>query len=121
MAYMTPFERHKHEEDKEKMESRAINEQQPRRIPWADEVFAKMYSNRSKECSPLMNWYFQEKAKLEKRLFNEIDANEIRNAKKGFTNSWTKAVKENPENFKYFDKHDFVPSKEEWETIRNSK
>lgn len=101
MTYMTPFEKHQHDQKlKEKERPTSENKQ---RIPWASEVMDKMSSNpRSHSVSPVLAWYERENLKRQQGLENEIDLNEILAALKGTRNKWFKAVKSHPKLFDGF-------------------
>lgn len=71
----------------------------------------------SSRCSQLQAWWFQEVAKRAKKLYNEIDHNEIRAADRGTLNKWKRMVDEHPELFKKLLEHSYVPTEEVWTEI----
>lgn len=96
MPYMTPFERHQHNQ-KPSSEQKTTNENKGQRIPWSDEVLSKASVNpRQATESPNKMWYMQENHKRKLRLENEIDINDIKAAAKGVINRWSAAVNKNP-------------------------
>lgn len=93
MTYMTPFERHQHEQGKDL-------ETKPRVLPWAGEVMTKVSVHRGAYESPLKVWYDEENSKRRLGLINEIDINKIKAACYGVKNKWYERFKKNPSIFK---------------------
>jgi hypothetical protein len=76
-----------------------------------------MSNGRAYSVSPtLMSWQV-EKSKQYQGLPNEIDAAEIQAALQGYLNSWTTAVRQNPELFRKVDGKSWY----NWEQIKHLK